>query len=156
MIESITFDSKSPKRTEIKLQHSTGEISVLGFSGKQPMLMQDQYLQSIQELLKIHPDISPQDELLGLFSWWFTRCHLIMPISVGTFANNDRERIGKRIREIREKQKMEAKELALRAGIDASNVCRIEQGRYSVGLDILSKIANALGYQVDFVKMEEK
>ena len=78
-----------------------------------------------------------------------------MPISVGTFQNEDRARIGKRIREIREEQKMDAKQLALRTGIDAANISRIEQGKYSVGLDVLSKLANALGYKVDLVKIEE-
>jgi transcriptional regulator with XRE-family HTH domain len=46
---------------------------------------------------------------------------------------------------------MEAKRLAMLTNIDAANLSRIEQGRYSVGLDILTKIAHALGVKVDLV-----
>ena len=64
----------------------------------------------------------------------------------------ERKRIGEKIRELRRENNMEAKELARRIGIDASNLSRIEQGHYSVGFDTLNKIANALGAKVDLVK----
>ena len=64
----------------------------------------------------------------------------------------DRLRIGARLKEIREKKKMEAKNIARIAGIDPSNLSKIEAGKYSVGLDILSKIANAIGASVDIVE----
>ncbi|NDV14863.1 helix-turn-helix domain-containing protein [Muricauda sp. TY007] len=35
--------------------------------------------------------------------------------------------------------------------MDAANLSRIEQGRYSVGLDILSRISEVLGVKVDLV-----
>lgn len=63
----------------------------------------------------------------------------------------ERTRIGKKIREIREAKGIEAKDLAKLANIDAANLSRIEQGRYSVGLDILSRIAFVLGCQIDIV-----
>jgi transcriptional regulator with XRE-family HTH domain len=47
---------------------------------------------------------------------------------------------------------MEAKNVARIAGIDPSNLSKIEAGKYSVGLDILSKIANAIGACVDIVE----
>lgn len=46
-----------------------------------------------------------------------------------------------------------ARELAKLAGIDAANLSRIEKGKYSVGIDILSKIAAALGKKIDFVDL---
>lgn len=64
---------------------------------------------------------------------------------------SERIRIGKRIREVREVKGVEARDLAKSANIDAANLSRIEQGKYSVGLDILSRIAFVLGYQVDIV-----
>lgn len=67
----------------------------------------------------------------------------------------ERIRIGKRIRELREKKRMEARDLALLAGIDAANLSRIEQGKYSTGLDILSRIAHILGAKIDLVTTEE-
>lgn len=71
--------------------------------------------------------------------------------NVGSDRNEDRERIGAKIRQLRETKGFEAKKLATLVNIDAANLCRIEQGRYSVGLDILSKIAFALGVKVDLV-----
>ena len=63
----------------------------------------------------------------------------------------ERTRIGKKIRQIREEKGIEAKDLAKLANIDAANLSRIEQGKYSVGLDILSKLAFVLGYHIDLV-----
>lgn len=63
----------------------------------------------------------------------------------------ERTRIGKKIRQIRKEKGIEAKDLARLANIDAANLSRIEQGKYSVGLDILSRIAFVLGCQIDIV-----
>ena len=63
----------------------------------------------------------------------------------------ERERIGRRIKELRNQQNIDAKTLAQRVGIDAGNLSRIEQGKFSVGLDILCKIASALNMRIDFV-----
>ena len=72
-----------------------------------------------------------------------------------SYENSDRsaerERIGKKIRQLREDKGMEAKQLAMLTNIDAANLSRIEQGRYSVGFDILTKISQALGVKVDLV-----
>ncbi|MBK7691231.1 MAG: helix-turn-helix transcriptional regulator [Bacteroidetes bacterium] len=65
--------------------------------------------------------------------------------------NIERERIGARIRELREDKGFDAKRLAMLANIDAANLSRIEQGRYSVGLDILVKISQALGVRIDLI-----
>lgn len=63
----------------------------------------------------------------------------------------ERTRIGKKIRQIREDKEIEAKDLAKLANVDAANLSRIEKGKYSVGLDILSRIAFVLGCQIDIV-----
>ena len=152
MIENITFRTKGQTQSEIVLQHSSGEETVVLFNSIRPMYMKEEYLNAISELQKQHPDLSPKDELFGLFSWWFARCNLLMPFRCGTYTNDDRKRIGQRIREIREEKNIEAKHLALMTGITPANISRIEQGKHSVGLDILSKIADALGYKVELVK----
>lgn len=69
----------------------------------------------------------------------------------GSDRSAERERIGSKIRHLRESKGMEAKQLAVLANIDAANLSRIEQGRYSVGFDILTKISQALGVKVDLV-----
>jgi DNA-binding XRE family transcriptional regulator len=63
----------------------------------------------------------------------------------------ERSRIGEKIRQIREEKGIEAKDLARLANIDPANLSRIENGKYSVGLDILSKLASAIGYHIDIV-----
>jgi DNA-binding XRE family transcriptional regulator len=63
----------------------------------------------------------------------------------------ERERIGQRIRELREKQGLTQEQLAKRTDLLKQNISRIEQGRYSTGQDILSRIAWALGCDLDFI-----
>lgn len=76
----------------------------------------------------------------------------VLGIGPGTRYPN-RARIGDRIREIREKKGIAAKDLAKLVGIDPSNLSRIENGKYSIGFDILSRIAMALGKKIDFVDL---
>ena len=79
--------------------------------------------------------------------------------SMGMDAGNrqrERVRIGKRIRELRESKKMEARELALLTGIDAANLSSIEQGKYSTGVDILSRIAIVLDAHLDLIPNSQK
>jgi len=67
----------------------------------------------------------------------------------------ERIRIGRRIRELREAKKMEARDLAVLVGIDAANLSRIEQGKYSTGVDILSRICVVLNAHLDLVANDE-
>lgn len=64
---------------------------------------------------------------------------------------SERERIGSRIRTLREAKNMEARDLALLTGIDAANLSRIEQGKYSTGVDILSRICVILDAHIDLI-----
>ena len=65
---------------------------------------------------------------------------------------NDRERIGKRIAQLRMEAGISQYKLADLTGISQGNIARIETGKYSTGIDILSKIGDALGYQLDFIE----
>ena len=67
----------------------------------------------------------------------------------------ERVRIGRRIKELREAKKMEARDLAILTGIDAANLSRIEQGKYSTGIDILSRIAIVLNAHLDLIPNEQ-
>lgn len=69
---------------------------------------------------------------------------------------NERERIGRKIRELREAKKMEARDLAILTGIDAANLSRIEQGKYSTGVDILSRICVILDAHIDLIPNSPK
>ena len=69
--------------------------------------------------------------------------------------DKERIRIGNRIKELRKEQGLDAKDLAQKIGIDAGNLSRIEQGRFSVGIDTLNKIASVLNMSVDFVPLKK-
>lgn len=68
--------------------------------------------------------------------------------------DQERKKIGARIRQLRKEKNIEAKTLAQLANIDAANLSRIEQGRYSVGLDVLSKIAFAVGAKIELIDFD--
>ena len=95
---------------------------------------------------------SPDKELMVNNIW---RDSILNGISFLGISSGDRQgertRIGNRIRQIREERGIEARDLAKLAGIDAANLSRIENGKYSVGIDILSKIAASLGKKLDLV-----
>lgn len=154
MIENIIFEQTNQSQCEIKLQHSTGEVTTLLFNSTFPMQAQQYYLKAINALLKKKPDLSPKDDLFGTFFRMFLQNSLETPLGVGTSKNEERVRIGNRIKELREEKHLDAKTLSMLTGIDAANLCRIEQGKQSAGIDVLSKIANAVGYKLDFVELK--
>ena len=63
-----------------------------------------------------------------------------------------REYIGKRIAELRKERELSQVDLALKTGLDKGHIARIELGRYSVGLDTLQKIANALNVKIELIE----
>lgn len=155
MIEHIEFETKGQNQSEIRLQHSTGEITTLLFNSVFPIQAREYYMSAISTLLKQMPELSPKDDLFSIFTSCFIRHSLEMPLGVGTSKNNERIRVGNRIKEIREEKHLDAKTLSMLTGIDAANLCRIEQGKQSAGIDVLSKIANAMGYKIDFVELKK-
>lgn len=60
-----------------------------------------------------------------------------------------RDQMGQTIRDIRIQRGMTQQDLADAAGITKANVCNIEAGKYSVGFDVLNRIANALGVKIE-------
>ena len=63
----------------------------------------------------------------------------------------ERLRIGQRIAELRKEQNLTQTQLAERCGLQQAHIARIEAGRYSVGLDTLAQIADAMGMKIDFI-----
>ena len=64
---------------------------------------------------------------------------------------NNRISIGKRIAELRKQKGWSQAELAEKCKMAPGNIARIETGKYSTGVDLLGKIADALGFEIDFV-----
>ncbi|MEA5128316.1 MAG: helix-turn-helix transcriptional regulator [Proteiniphilum sp.] len=93
------------------------------------------------------------------YSLYDIQCRMVIQTGVSIFGastdySTERKRIGAKIRQLREEKELEAKQLARMANIDPANLSRIEQGKYSVGLDILTKISQVLGMKVDLVHMD--
>lgn len=63
-----------------------------------------------------------------------------------------RKRIGRQLAEIRRAKGMTQQEVADKAGLLRPHIARIEAGSFSVGIDTLAAIAEALGQQI---KIEE-
>ena len=59
--------------------------------------------------------------------------------------------IGKRIAEERSKLGLSQRDLASMAGYDPATIAKIELGRWSAGIDVLSRIAEAMGLKVVLV-----
>lgn len=65
-----------------------------------------------------------------------------------------RKSMGESIRAMRTAQGWEQEQLAQIAGITAANVRSIEAGKYAVNIDVLNKIALALGAEMKMVEKE--
>jgi transcriptional regulator with XRE-family HTH domain len=62
--------------------------------------------------------------------------------------------IGSLLAGYRQEAGLTIKEAAERAGVSRSNLTNIERGRYSAGVDILSKIAAVYNKKLDFSDIE--
>jgi transcriptional regulator with XRE-family HTH domain len=63
----------------------------------------------------------------------------------------ERQRIGQDIAQLRKEKRMTQQDLADRVEMQRAHIARIEAGRYSVGLDTLTAIGQALGKRLVFV-----
>jgi len=64
---------------------------------------------------------------------------------------NTRTDFGQKITIARKQKGLSQSELAERTGILPNNLSRIETGKYSTGLDMLLKIADALEMELKFI-----
>ena len=65
-----------------------------------------------------------------------------------------RKSMGESIRAMRTAQGWEQEQIARIAGITAANVRSIEAGKYAVNIDVLNKIAMALGAELRMIEKE--
>lgn len=63
----------------------------------------------------------------------------------------ERQRIGKRIAELRKGRKMTQAELAERSGLGQGHIARLEAGQYGATIDVLSSIAWAMESTIEIV-----
>lgn len=62
-----------------------------------------------------------------------------------------RERIGQQIAELRKAKGMTLVQLSELSGITFQNITKIEHGKYNVSIDILTKLCNVLGAEINIV-----
>jgi DNA-binding Xre family transcriptional regulator len=124
------------------------------FTLKTYLPVQKEEQQTIAKSLSFYLDDCFEDDKTSMIYWVLMKMMSNVSFSfynAGSDRSEERKRIGARIREIREQKGIEAKKLATLTNIDAANLSRIEQGKYSVGLDVLSRISFGLGVKVDLV-----
>lgn len=65
---------------------------------------------------------------------------------------NDRERIGLKISQLRQKQGLSQRDLGKLSGVTQKSIYKVEKGLFSVGLDVLCRLTEVLGYKVDIIE----
>ena len=141
-----------PKR--VRVDTSVGDSYILGFNNSMNYQIDQQWDGFFTKcVIGLFDKYYKGDESVvwGPIAAGFFRYRLNSFVYVMNDRDKERERIGNRIKELRKEQDLDAKDLAQRVGIDAGNLSRIEQGKFSVGIDILNKIASALNMKIDFV-----
>lgn len=145
--------------TQVKIETADGDTYILGYPNTTNFVIEHQlngyYSKCVIDLFDKYYDGNPTS-IVGPIAQGMEEANLERHFWVIRDKDKERERIGKRIKELRREMKMDAKELAQRVGIDAGNLSKIERGRYSVGIDILNKIAAVLEMKIDFVPIEEE
>ena len=63
-------------------------------------------------------------------------------------SHKDRLVFGSRMRELRKRQGLSQRRLALMLGMDNTYLGRIEAGRCNISIDTMSRIASALGVEI--------
>ena len=61
---------------------------------------------------------------------------------------NHREYIGQQIAQLRKKQKLTQEQVSKMAGLDRTNIAKVENGKYNVSIDILQKICTCLNAEI--------
>ena len=69
--------------------------------------------------------------------------------------NDIRTEIGARLAEMRKKKGLSMHDLAEMVHVDRGNVWRIENGKYNTGIDLIGKIAGALGCSVEIKEKKD-
>lgn len=67
---------------------------------------------------------------------------------------NNRTHIGQRVKEIRTERGISQVELAAAADIRRATVSNVENGSFSVGIDVLCKILDALQCRIDIERIK--
>ena len=138
---------------KVTVETPQGDRFTVGLNRSVPVQLQEQDARVIAYLIDKYYKGNPSVVMGPIYREMMAYGCWAAPYWYGPDRDNERERIGAQIRSLREERRMEAKELASYADIDASNLSRIEKGKFSPGLDILCKIAAAMDCSVEIVPL---
>ena len=62
-----------------------------------------------------------------------------------------REEIGSKIAQLRKEAGLSQRDLANKAGLTQNTIYKIENAKFSVGIDVLGKVAEALNRKIDII-----
>lgn len=83
----------------------------------------------------------------------YTQVGMITPLyTIIPDEQDERERIGREISELRKASGLSQLDLAKKIGCDRSYIAKIERGRQHISINVLTNIASALGARVEVVK----
>ena len=150
MSKIISIEPVKKNSTLVKVELSNGPRYSIGYWGLIYVEAPQIYGRVLQHILDQFEE-SEETDLKAYLQTFYARAKDNSLMYVIPDDNDERERIGRAIRELRTARKMDAKRLAAMANVDPANISRIEQGKYSVGLDILCRIADALDSRVEIV-----
>ena len=136
---------------KVTVETPQGDRFTVGLSEVVPIAFQEQEAQIMAFLFDKYYTGDPVVIMGPIYRELLVNKCWSRPYWYGPDRNDERERIGARIRTLREARNLEAKELAQYADIDASNLSRIEKGKFSPGLDVLCKIAAAMDCYVEIL-----
>ena len=136
---------------KVSVETPQGERLTLGLDSVVPIPLQEQDAQTIAYLFDKYYDGNRSTALSLIYREMIRLGCWAKPYWCGPDRDNERERIGAQIRSLRLERRLEAKDLAAFADIDASNLSRIERGKFSAGLDVLCKIAAAMNCSVEII-----
>ena len=141
---------------KVTVETPQGDRFTLGLDHAVPKPIQEQDASIIAFLFDLYYKGDPSVIMGPIYREMIARGCWATPYWCGPDRDDERVRIGAQIRALREERRMEAKELAEYADIDASNLSRIEKGKFSPGLDILCKIAAAMNCSVEIIPIGAK
>lgn len=69
---------------------------------------------------------------------------------------DERQRIGKRIAEVRKAKGLSQAKLAGLTGLAPGHIARVELGQHSTGIDLLTRICEPLGLRIELIEKEQQ
>lgn len=150
VVDYLTHDGKSSDKLSI-VGHSDNDISCIKAN-----------IESPNAIIKVHTQ-EYDNPLIGFScqsydTYYYCLTHEVRNFGFSKTDNPEEDNkqkyriyIGKRIAEERAKLGLSQRDLAGLSGYDPATIAKIELGKWSAGIDILGRIAEAMGLRVDLI-----